>query len=70
LWSRGRRNGDHVLRKALEFKVNEPRKRGRQKKTWKRQVEEEIRKAALRREDAPNRARWRNGVREIAARVR
>ena len=54
-----RRDGDHALRKALEFNVNEPRKRGRPKKTWKRQVEEEIRKVGLRREDAPNRARWR-----------
>ena len=65
-----RRDGDHALRKALEFNVNEPRKRGRLKKTWKRQVEEEIRKVGLRREDAPNRARWRDGVRAIATRVR
>ena len=65
-----RRDGDHVLRKALEFKVNGPRKRGRPKKTWKSQVEEEIRKVDLRKEDAPNRVRWREGVRAIAERVR
>ncbi len=64
-----RRDGDHVLRKALEFNVDGPRKRGRPKKTWKRQVEE-LQKVDLRTEDAPNRARWRDGVRATAARVR
>jgi len=32
-----KRDGDHVPGKALEFKVNEPRTRGRPKETWKRQ---------------------------------
>ena len=30
-----RRDDGHVLRKALEFKVEDKRKRGRPKKTWK-----------------------------------
>ena len=57
-----RRDGDHALRRALEFRVNGARKRGRPKMTWKRQVEEETRKVGLREEDASNRVRWREGV--------
>ena len=34
-----RRDDGHVLRKALEFEVKGKRKRGRPKKTWKKQVE-------------------------------
>ena len=52
-----RRDDGHVLRKVLEYEVRGKRKRGRPKKTWKMQV------------DAMNRARWRVGVREIAAGV-
>ena len=45
------------------------RKRGRPRKTWKMQVEKESRSVGLKKEDALNRARWRVGVGEIAARV-
>ena len=31
----------HVLRRALDFEVEGQRKKERQKRTWKRQVEEE-----------------------------
>ena len=61
-----RRDGDHALRRALEFQVNGARKRGRPKMTWKRQVEEETQKVGLRKEDASNRVRWREGVRAVA----
>ena len=42
------------------------RKRGRPKKTWKKQVEEETEKIGLKKEDALRRDKWRDGVREIA----
>ena len=45
------------------------RKRGQLRKTWKMQVEKENRSVGLKKEDALNRARWRVGVGEIAARV-
>ena len=45
------------------------RKRGRPKKTWKTQVENESESVGLEKEDALNRARWRVGVGEIAVRV-
>ena len=65
-----RKDEFHPLRNALDFKVNGRRGRGRPKKMWKNQMEEELRKAGLRKEDAPNRLRWRVGVRAVAARVR
>ena len=64
-----RRDGGHILRKALEFEVRGKRKPGRPKKTWKMQVEKESKSIGLEKKDAMNRARWRMGVREIAAGV-
>ena len=59
----------HVLRKVLQFEVRGKRKPGRPKKTWKTQVEKESKSVGLEKKDAMKRARWRVGVREIAARV-
>ena len=64
-----RRDDGHVLRKALEFEVRGKRKPGRPKKTWKMQVEKESKSLSLVKKDAMNRARWRMGVKEIAAGV-
>ena len=60
----------HVLRRALEFEVKGRRKRGRPKRTWRKQVEEESRRVGLKKDVAQNRDRWRGGVREIATKVR
>ena len=65
-----RRENDNILRRAMVFKVNERRKRGRPKRTWKNQVEESVRRIGLKEEDAVNRTRWRVGVRAIAEGVR
>ena len=64
-----RRDDGHVLRKALEFEVKGKRKRGQPRRTCKMQVEKESRIVGLKKEDALNRATWRVGVGEIAARV-
>ena len=64
-----RRDDGHVLRKALEFEMRGKRKRGRPKKRWKTQVEKESKSVGLEKKDAMNRARWKVGVREIAAGV-
>ena len=64
-----RRNGEHILRKTLEFEKKGKRKRGRPKKTWKMQVEKESKSVGLEK-DALNRARWRVAVGEVAVRVR
>ena len=52
-----RRDDGHVLRKALGFEVKGKRRRGRPRKTWKMQVEKEIKSVGLVREDALNRVR-------------
>ena len=57
-----RRDEDDVLKKALRLTVAGHRKQGRPRKTWRRQVEEKIRRIGLNKEDALNRARWRRGV--------
>ena len=60
-----RRDDDSVLRVALNLKVSGKRKRGRPKKTWRKQVEEETEKIGLK-EDVLRRDEWRDGVRAIA----
>ena len=42
-----RREDSHVLRKALDFEVEGQRTKGRPKRTWKKQEEEESMKAGL-----------------------
>ena len=65
-----RREDGHVLGRALDFEVEGCRRRGRPKRTWKKQVEKEVRRVGLKREDAFSRVRWRDGVRKIAIEVR
>ena len=61
-----RRNDDSVLRVDLDLEVSGKRKRGRLKKTWKNQLKEETERIGLKKEDALNRDKWRDGVRAIA----
>ena len=46
------REKGHVLMRELYFEVEGHRKKGRLKRTWKKQVEEESVKVGLRSEDA------------------
>ena len=65
-----RRDDDSVLRVTLNLEVSGNRKRGRPKKTWKKQAEEEeTEKIGLKKEDALNRDKWRDGVRAIAEKM-
>ena len=61
-----RRNDGSVLRVALDLEVSGRRKRGRPKKTWKKQVEAETEKIGLKEEDSLRRDKWRDGVQAIA----
>ena len=61
-----RRDYDSVLRVALNVKVSGKRKRGRPRKTWKKQVKEKTEKIGLTKEDALRRDKWRDGVQPIA----
>ena len=42
-----RREDGHVMRRALDFEADGKQKKGRPKRTWKRQVEEESVKVGL-----------------------
>ena len=50
-----RRDDDSALRVALDLEVSDKSKRGRPKKTYKKQVEEETEKIGLKKEDTLNR---------------
>ena len=60
-----KRDDDSVLSVALNLEVTGKRKRGRPKKIWKKQVEEETEKIGLKK-DALRRDKWRDRVRAIA----
>ena len=64
-----RRENSQVLR-TLDFEVEGQRKKGRPKRTWEKQVEEEIVMVGLRREDALRRSKRSIGVNQIAAGLR
>ena len=64
------REDGHVLRRALDFEVEGQREKGRQKRTWKKQVEEESIKVGLRRKDALCHSKWSVSVNKIAAGLR
>ena len=65
-----RRDDDNVLRVALNLEVSGKRKRGRPKKTWRKQVEEETEKIGLKKEDALRQDKWRDRVQAIAEGMR
>ena len=54
-----RKEDDDVVRSVLEFNDEGRRKRGRRRRTWRKQVEEKCLKAGLNLKDAHNRSKWR-----------
>ena len=52
VWHVLRRDDDSVLGVALNLEMSGKRKRGRSKKTWRKQVEEETETIGLMKEDA------------------
>ena len=60
----------HILRRELDFEVDGQRKKGRPKRMWKRQVEEESVNVGLRREDPLCHSKWSDGVNKFAAGLR
>ena len=61
-----RSNNDSVMRVALNLEVSIKRKSGRSKNIWKKHVEEETEKINLKKKNALNRAKWKDGVQTIA----
>ena len=64
-----RDNGD-VLRRELDFEVAGRRGRELPNMTRKRQVEEHINQTGLKREDANDRVKWRDGVYQLLRSMR
>ena len=62
-----RREDGHVFRRALDFKAEGQRKKGRPKRTWKKQAEEESMKIGLRRKDALCHSMWSVGINKTTA---
>ena len=60
-----RKEDEDVIVKALKFKVSGDRGRGRPKQTWKKQVENEIKKNGLVKKDACDRTKWRGMVKTM-----
>ena len=65
-----RREDGNALRTVLDFEVKGQRKKGRLKRKWKKQVEEESARVGLRRKDALCRSKWSVDVNQIAAGLR
>ena len=60
-----RKEDENVIVKALKFEVSGTRGRGRPKQTWKKQVENEMKKNGLVKEDACDRTKWRGVVKTL-----
>ena len=63
-----RKEDENVIVKALKFEVSGNRGRGRSKQTWKKQVENEMKKNGLGKEDACDRTKWRGMVKTMTIR--
>ena len=63
-----RKEDENVIVRALEFQVSGSRGRGRPKQTWKKQVENEMKKNGLVKEDACDRTKWRDVVKTMTIR--
>ena len=69
IWQYGhvlRKEDENVIGKALKFKVSGSR--GRPKQTWKKQVENEMKKNGLGKEDACDRTKWQGVVKTMTVR--
>ena len=63
-----RKEDENVIVKALNFEVSGNKGRARPKQTWKKQVENEIKKNGLGKEDACDRTKWRGMVKTMTIR--
>ena len=55
VWACSEEDSDNSLQRMLDLKVVQRKRQGRLKMTWKKQVEEEIKKIELKKEDAIDR---------------
>ena len=70
VWACFKRDNGDVLRRALNFEAVGRRGRGRLNMTWQKQVEEHINQIRLKKRNAIDRVKWRNGVYELSRSTR
>ena len=63
-----RKDNENVVVKALKFEVNGSKGRGRPKQAWKKQVENEMKKYGLVKEDACDQTNWQGVVKTMTIR--
>ena len=71
MWCYGhalRKEDENVIVKALKFEVSCSREKGRPKQTWKKQVENEMKKNGLVKEAACDRTKWQSMVKTMTIR--
>ena len=56
---------DQGVKKCMEYEVGGPRPRGRPKRTWITDVEKDCQARKLNKEDAVDRSRWRNLIKDV-----
>ena len=61
-----RRDEGNVLRKALTFRIDGFKKKGRPKVEWKNKMVSKISEVGLKEKDALDRKEWRLGIYKIA----
>ena len=60
-----RKEDENVIVNALKFEVSGSRGRERPKQTWKKKVENEMKKNGLGKEDACDRRKWRGMIKTM-----
>ena len=60
-----RKEDDDWVKKCIEYEVESPRPRGRPKRTWREVVKEDWQARKLNTEDAMDRSKWRNLIKDV-----
>ena len=63
-----RKEDENAIVKALKFEVNSSRGRGRPKQTWKKQIENDMKKNGPVKHNACDRTKWRGMVKTMTIR--
>ena len=60
-----RKDDDDWVKKCMEYEVEGPRPRGRPKRTWREVVREDCQARKMNKEDAVDRCKWRNMLKDV-----
>jgi len=60
-----RKEDDDWVKKCTEYEVEDPRPRGRPKRTWREVVKKDCQACKLNTEDAMDRSKWRKLIKDV-----